>query len=273
MGLLKSHLDAVETQLLATSQVPANSGHSLHKGTPREAFIKQFLEDHLSQEVSVGTGEIVDADSQAGVSRNQIDIVIYRRNYPRIYFGGGINAFLVESVAATIEVKSTLTQDELAKSIRAARNVKALKRSLVQSFQAGYHPPAVLSYVVAYDGPASMKTVHSWLGPIHATENILIPTLPISEQDRVAVASPTIDGIFVLGRGFVAFDNTPIGFLTEPIRRQHPTTRWTIGEADRGSLLWLFSLLTIGISGVRGAWLNPIPYLTDFAVKNLSVGA
>jgi len=45
--MLKSHMDAVEEQLIATSKIPANSGHSLHKGTPREAFIKEFLQKHL----------------------------------------------------------------------------------------------------------------------------------------------------------------------------------------------------------------------------------
>ena len=45
--MLKTHLNSVENQLLVTSRIPANSGHPLHKGTPRESFIKQFLLDHL----------------------------------------------------------------------------------------------------------------------------------------------------------------------------------------------------------------------------------
>src|SRR5712692_83027 len=105
--MLKSHVDAVEGSLLETSKIPANSGHSIHKGTPREAFIRQFLEGHLSERVAVGTGEIIDANSKPKEQRNQIDIVIYKRDYPRLDFGGGINGFLVESVVATIEVKST----------------------------------------------------------------------------------------------------------------------------------------------------------------------
>lgn len=56
--MLSSHMKAVEEQLLAISKIPANSGHSLHKGTPREAFIREFLEKHLNSTVAVGTGEI-----------------------------------------------------------------------------------------------------------------------------------------------------------------------------------------------------------------------
>ena len=81
--MLKSHMDAREAALVAISKVPSNAGHSLHKGTPREAFIKEFLANHLPSNVDIGTGEIIDANSQANQSRNQFDIVIYKRNYPK----------------------------------------------------------------------------------------------------------------------------------------------------------------------------------------------
>ena len=61
--MLLAHMSAVEEQLLATSKIPANSGHSLHKGTPREAFIREFLEAHLPSTLAIGTGEIIDSDS------------------------------------------------------------------------------------------------------------------------------------------------------------------------------------------------------------------
>ena len=74
--MLKSHMDAIEDHLVSISKIPANSGHTLHKGTPREAFIKEYLEGHLSPNVAIGTGEIIDAASQPGAARNQFDIVI-----------------------------------------------------------------------------------------------------------------------------------------------------------------------------------------------------
>ena len=106
--MLKSHIDTMENHLLAISQIPANAGHPLHKGTPREAFIKEFLASHLGEGVAIGTGEIIDANSGPNERRNQIDIVIHKRDYPKLDFGGGISGFLVESVVAIIEVKSTL---------------------------------------------------------------------------------------------------------------------------------------------------------------------
>jgi len=101
-------MDAVENHLVQISRIPANAGHTLHRGTPREAFIKEFLENHLSANVAIGTGEIIDANSQPRAPRNQFDIVIYKNNYPKLDFGGGINGFMIESVVATIEVKRFL---------------------------------------------------------------------------------------------------------------------------------------------------------------------
>ncbi len=61
--MLKTHINAVENTLLASSQIPASAGHSLHKGTPREAFIREFLQGHLSERVAIRTGEIINASS------------------------------------------------------------------------------------------------------------------------------------------------------------------------------------------------------------------
>ena len=148
-------MDAVENSLVHTSRIPANSGHSLHKGTPREAFIREFLENHLSSNIAIGSGEIIDFKSAPNVQRNQFDIVLYKRNYPKLSFGGNIDAFLIESVVATIEVKSILDSKGIEQSIRAAHAAKSLIPSIVLSMHTGWIPPKVLNFVVAYDGPAS----------------------------------------------------------------------------------------------------------------------
>jgi hypothetical protein len=220
--MLKAHMAAVEATLLATSTIPANSGHSLHKGTPREAFIRQFLQDHLSERVAIGTGEIIDHNSSpnppAQQQRPQFDIVLYDRSYPKLSFGGGVSAFLAESVVATIEVKSTVDAADVEQSMLAARYAKNLTRNLVTSFTTGYCPPGIINYVVAYSGPAQMKTVAGWLPGLHAKHSIPIPTLPGTGDARLNCASPSLDAIFVLGRGFVLFDNAPIGFVKDHLR-------------------------------------------------------
>jgi hypothetical protein len=266
--MLTAHMAAVEEHLLTIAQIPANSGHSLHKGTPREAFIREYLEKHLNSTVAIGTGEVIDANSKPGDSRRQFDIVIHKRNYPRLDFGAGISAFLVESVLATIEVKSTLDKAGIDQAVGAAIAAKTLKKNEVRSFSTGYIPPAILSFVVAYDGPAKMETVHTWIKEAYASRGIKEPAMP-AEGLRVHIPSPALDGVFVLGKGFLNFDNIPYGFITDEIRKQHPDVRWAIATAQRGSLLSLFLLLTVATSNVEGAWLNPLPYLANFHVGNV----
>lgn len=265
--MLKSHLDAVENSLLAISRIPAGSGHPLHKGTPREAFVREFLETHLSERVAVGSGEIIDANSRPGQPRNQIDLVLYKREYPKLVFGGGINGYMAESVVATIEVKSVLTKEELQRAIETARILKGLKRNIVQAFTSGYQPPGILTYVVAYDGPATMKTVHSWISQVDASLGINYLQMGTTSDERMKVASPALDAVFVLGKGFIYFDNAPGGFIIpDKMRAQVPNFKWVGLDMPNGSLLLLFVFLTMAVSGLSGILVNPVPYLSGFTV-------
>lgn len=267
--MLKSHIDTVEDVLLAISKIPANAGHTLHRGTPREAFIKEFLINHLSEKVAIGTGEIIDSSSPPRQQRNQIDIVIYRRDYPKLDLGGGINAFLAESVVATIEVKSLLTEGELNKCIKAARNIKSLKRNIVRTLTVGYIPPGIISFVVAYDGPASMQTVYSWIPKIHEAEGINLPPMGSTGDERILIQSPSVDAIFILGKGFIQFDNSPLGFCNDSIRKENPDSKWVVANITQGNLLLLFLLLLQASSGMDASWLDPIPYLTKFSIPGI----
>ncbi len=269
--MLLAHMSTVEEHLLTISRIPANSGHSLHKGTPREAFIREFLEKHLNSNVAIGAGEIIDSRSKPGEGRNQFDIVIYKRNYPRLDFGGGINAFLAESVIATIEVKSLLDKSGIEQAAGAATIAKQLHKSEVKTFMAGYIPPSILAYVVAYDGPAKMETVHTWVKEVYAAKGIIEPDLP-TEGNRTSISSPSLDGVFLLGKGFLNFDNSPFGFISEEARKAHPNVHWAIANAERGSLLSLFMQLTVATSNLDGAWLNPLPYLVAFRIQDLQFG-
>ena len=265
--MLKAHFDAIEDVLLQKYKISANSGHTLHKGTPREAFIREFLQSHLSERVAIGTGEIIDAQSKPNEARNQFDIVIYKRDYPKLDFGGGVSGFLAESVVATIEVKSHLDKKAMSQSIEAAYNAKKLQRNLVPSFSAGYLPPSILSYVVAYDGAVNIETIYKWIPKIHAEKGISIPDLDPNPKIRIATSSSSIDGVFLLGKGFIYFDNTPCSFSSSDVWTENPDMHWVICDSPSNNLL-LFMFLTQAVSGISGSWINPMPYLHPFEVKN-----
>ncbi len=254
--MLAAHMNAVEASLVANSRIPANAGHMLHRGTPREAFIKQFLEIHLSSNVAIGTGEIIDATSSPRDARRQFDIVIYKNSYPKLDLGGGISCFLIESVVATIEVKSLLDQAGINQSVAAAHSAKALTPNVKASFSGGWIPPRVLNFVVAYDGPAQMSTAHGWIMNAHSSQGIPMPTW--TTQTKIHTPGTALDGVFLLERGFVKLDNTPLSLNDEPASC---LGTHVICDSPVGTLLMLFLSLQEACNNIEAAWLNPIPYI------------
>lgn len=271
--MLVSHINAAEQVLLATSRIPAGSGHPLHKGTPRESFIRNFLETHLSENLSIGTGEIIDCNSKPGEPRNQFDIIVYKKNFPKIDFGNQICGFLAESVVATIEVKSVLDKLGITAAIRAASNAKKLKRATSGGILIGYQPPSILSYVVAYDGPSTMDTVVGWLPAIHASIGIAFPVMPPSLVARCKTTCPSVDGVYVLGRGFLQYDNMPATFISDEFRQANPSVNWSFSSTTEGSLLALFLALTVAGNGASVGNFDPTSYLKAFKVPNLRVSS
>src|SRR5713226_2387430 len=186
--LLRDHMDKVEKLLKDQFEISANSGHPIHKGTPREAFIKEFLEKHLSERVGIGTGEIIDAHSQSKAPKNQVDIVLYRRDYPKIEYGGNICGFLAESVIATISIKSTLKKEHIEEAVQTAYTTKTHNRRFFSPAEINTTTtpiPKILSYVLAYKGPAKMKTVCSWLTCSNELHNISVPPRPKTQLENI----------------------------------------------------------------------------------------
>jgi hypothetical protein len=91
--------------------------HHGERGRIAEEIIKSVLTRTLPKRFSVGTGVVFSADGQ--VSR-QTDIVIYDNFYNSPLLSEfGACVFPVETVYATIEVKSELTKQELRKAMDA----------------------------------------------------------------------------------------------------------------------------------------------------------
>lgn len=185
-----------------------------------------------------------------------------------MHFGGGLNGFLAESVIATIEVKSTLDKAGIEQAVKAAAAAKKLQRNINKAFEGGYIPPSILSLVVAYDGPASMETVHGWIKSAYASQSICEPIVPPG-VNRSEVAGPALEGVYVLGKGFTSYFNDP---YICPVMTDFPDYRWLIVDKDRGCLLSLFTLLTVATGNVDGSWLNPLPYLKNFKAMEVVFG-
>lgn len=255
MSMLEAHMNAVESSILQTALIPSNAGHTLHRGTPRENLISNFLSTHLSSNVAIGSGEIFDHQSNPRESRNQFDIVIYRKNYPKLDFGG-VNGFLVESVVATIEVKSLLNRKSMQQAVSAAANLKQLEPKYARFASFGWFPPKPLSFVVAYGGPANISTVIDW--QTSARDELGLETDRWPAGARLTTAGHSLDGVCVLGMGSHFLCNTPL--FEEHSDPRVKTFSW---QGERGSLLFFFLALQQACMNMESSSLNTKPYLAD----------
>lgn len=256
------HFENSERHLTELAKIPAITGHTLHKGTPREAFIRDFLGGHLGDNLGIGTGEIIDSKSDIGAMRHQHDIIIYDNSFPRIYIGGGISAFLVESVVATIEIKSILDEDGVLQTVKAGKEAKNLCST------SGISRRPIATYLLAYKGPAKMDTAFQWIVKAYASEKLMDPMLDRPPM-RVLQASAALDGVFILGTGACIFENG-IGF-TGAYGNAHNDKTWSIMDSHTGSLLMLFAML-LGLcqdGSMKDLRIDPLQYISTFKPQSL----
>lgn len=253
--LFNDHFSHIEQLLLARAKVQATSGHNLHKGTPREAFISDFITGHIGAGIGVGTGEVIDARLASGETRNQIDIVLYDQRIPRFDIGANIHLFPVESVKATIEVKSTLQEKDLQQACRAAEHIGAL---LPQTGSDRKQIRTPRRFLVAYGSTVTLDTIFDWLVSYYKKAE-----LPRADMDRVGLRealfpdnqsllpglrSSTLDGIFVFGRGAILFPSFNLPLRQEPLaqargRLSMQAIQWQIVNGGTGAAHLLFLAL------------------------------
>ncbi|OHS96865.1 hypothetical protein TRFO_09774 [Tritrichomonas foetus] len=92
----------------------------------REAFCRIFLSSHIPPGFRVTTGEIIDAASNI---TGQLDVVVVNDSCPRLTIDSTnsiIAPILADTVLSVIEVKTSLTSDQLKKALSQLRPVKAL---------------------------------------------------------------------------------------------------------------------------------------------------
>ncbi len=81
--------------------------YELEGDAARTAFIRAVLERFLPEIYGIGSGQIMDA---SGKMSGKIDIIIYRKDFPRLDLPGSRDIYLYESVIATIEVAAKLVK-------------------------------------------------------------------------------------------------------------------------------------------------------------------
>jgi hypothetical protein len=191
-------LSQAQTEIAGDWEKAKNFQHKGVRGGWRESAVRQFLASRLPSAYSVvTTGEAVDCGDARTAA---LDVIIYdhTRNAP-LLSGEGTVLLPAEALLAVVEVKSTLTVDELRKCYCGATSVRALQ-------------PYKKRFTAARpDGRSAEDGLPRCFYSVFAfTSNLSAPgwlTKQWKRIDEVAASSncnpDSIDRILVLDRGLI----------------------------------------------------------------------
>ena len=121
--LLRPRVKSAIEQALA---VKKNIDHPGVKGKIVEILVKDLFLPLLPSDIGVGTGQII--ESYKNLCSTEHDVILYDKSIlPPVLFDGTTGLFPIESVLYTIEVKTTLTAQELKKSHEAAKKLREFR--------------------------------------------------------------------------------------------------------------------------------------------------
>lgn len=186
--MFSKYFGACEKSLKSQGERLDHAGHPVIKGSAREIFVSEFLSHPLPSSLDIGQGELINALSSDQAKRHQADIVIYKKNMPRLEYAKNQTAFLLEGVVAVIECKSTLTKSEFFKACDTFRE-----------YQASYpeikvRPTDTMStYLIAYKGPKKMESIEGWFAEYRRRQPCTIDQL--------------VDMIIIIGVGVICKAN------------------------------------------------------------------
>lgn len=122
----RKHLETLGKMLVLEFEGAGTSGHGPSTGGAREDKARAKLEAILPSSIGVGVGFVI--DSYGGVSQQQ-DIILDEKAFCPVFSSGGNETFFpIEGVVAVGEVKSRLTQEELADGFKKVSSAKKLRR-------------------------------------------------------------------------------------------------------------------------------------------------
>lgn len=159
--------------------------HTGVKGTIREILVRDLFRPLLPSDFGVGTGQIATAKNELSP---QQDVVIYdRRILPPILFEKTVGIFPVESILATIEVKTKLTATELRTAYDSAKTIHSYSylsgERNTESGQPIFHPiRKAISAIFALDSDLTIggKTELERYKELHTTGDTPIRVICVS---------------------------------------------------------------------------------------------
>ena len=174
-------------------------GHNTLKGDIKEEILKHAIHKILPSIYEIGTGEIID---YKGNRSNQIDIIIARKDFPTYKGIGNSKIYLIESVLATIEIKSRLDNEkEFFNALNNCYSIIELignyrsNKNFINELQRNYKSPnegmlgerkmsliRPATYIYAYEGYKKIETfankIIKWIKDIRPKTKLYMYHLP-----------------------------------------------------------------------------------------------
>lgn len=136
--------------------------HKGVKGSAREDLLKDYLRDLLPNKYSISSGIIIDFNQNQ--SKQQDFIIHDAFNCPSFFKTDSNTIIPIESVYATIEIKSTLNYDTLKQSVENIESVRKLhklpNRNIISN---DYNEQYPLGFVFAYSSDYSLEQIQKKL--------------------------------------------------------------------------------------------------------------
>ena len=245
MTVLAAHFKRIQRRLQAEGDAARSFQHGLNRGQIREAFVREFLSQNISDFWGIGTGEVIHKDALPEETRHQVDVVVHNKKYPKLSLATGIDLFFIETVSSFIEIKSFLTKERLRKTAITTKKIKSFAQFPRQRINpAGLvETPRPYSFVFAYDGPKRIETVLRWLKDISQEDEYGLAALRDTEPGkRFFFNHHFVDGVFLLGRGYVTLDALPFASqIDRAIKRGlkvSPKEVWVCSREKELLMLW-----------------------------------
>lgn len=175
--------------------------HRGASGRSREDQVKAFLDRHLPAAFKVSRGFLVSADN---VASSETDLVIADASWSTPLYGQTDNPYwLIESICASIEVKSKLSLSEIRNCMNKCRRFKGLRRDWTntRTSEIGkslFAPGAIedsLFIIWAFGGPGTQTIIDNFSAAFEPIPNLDRPDL-ILVNDRFCSFSGSLQLFF-----------------------------------------------------------------------------
>lgn len=222
--------------------------HNGVKGSAREDLLKDYLKKLLPEKYSITSGIII--DNNQNQSKQQDFIIHDAFNCPSFFKTESNSILPIESVYATIEIKSTLdysTLEQSVKNIESVRNLNKLpNRNIISNRYNDVYP---LGFVFAYSSNYSLEQIQKRL----------------SELNEDIDARYQISIVCILDKGLIF--NVNKENITD--FTMIPTINTILGRSDSNIENTLYSFYLFLLEYLDNVYIQ-VPSLIEYAKKNNS---